>query len=341
MRRTLANFLALTIALVVALLMFDPGLAYARAGGGFSMGSRASRTFAAPPPTRTAPQVSPIQRSVTPPSAGQAGRPSTPSVYGQPGIGQPGFAQRNPFLTGLMGGLIGAGIGGMLFGHGFGGFGGGGMGFAGGLGLMLQFALLGGGAWLLYSMFRSRSNAPQPYAAGAYARDAYATPAYPIGGGALGAREPMPPSGNLRGGSPDEIGVTEADQNEFERLLGAVQQAWSKADIAALRRVVTPEMLSYFSEQLAVNASSGVTDTITDVTLEQADLAEAWREADVDYATVALRFSALDYTTADDGSVIKGSKTTRSQATETWTFMRQSGGTHGAGRWLLSAIQQS
>jgi predicted lipid-binding transport protein (Tim44 family) len=212
------------------------------------------------------------------------------------------------------------------------------MGFSGGLGMLLQAVLLGGAGWWLYSMFRGRGKVPQTFAPGAYTRDAYATPVSPAGVAALDSREAVPLSGGVQ--RRDEIGVTKTDLNEFERLLGAVQQGWSKSDIASLRRVATPEMLSYFSEQLAANASNGLTDTITDIKLDQADLAEAWCEAGVDYATVALRFSALDYTTAGDGKVTRGSTTTRSEATESWTFMRQSSGPHGAGRWLLAAIQQ-
>jgi len=335
MGRIPASLIMLAIALLLALLALEPSTAYARAGGGFSMGSRGSRTFVAPPPTRTAPQVSPIQRSVMPPSAAQSGSPVARPGLGQPGFAQSGlsgFAQRNPFLTGFLGGLFGAGIGSMLFGHGLGL---GGMGFAGGLGMLLQFALLGAAAWWLYSAFRGRGNNQPVYARAAYAREAYASPTYNVGSQTDAARDPTPSSGFQRR-SPDEIGLTETDLNEFERVLGAVQQAWSKGDIAALRRLVTPEMLAYFSEELALNASRGVTDTITDTKLEQADIAETWREHDVDYATVALRFSALDYTTAEDGRITKGSMTTRSEATETWTFMRQRGG----GRWLLAAIQQ-
>jgi predicted lipid-binding transport protein (Tim44 family) len=109
-----------------------------------------------------------------------------------------------------MGGLAGAGIGGMLFGDGFGGmWGGGGMGFAGGLGLLLQVALIGAAAWWLYSIFRNRGNAPQLYTPGAYARDAYAKPAYPIGGQARGVNDTVPTSGGFSGRSHDEIGVTE------------------------------------------------------------------------------------------------------------------------------------
>ena len=62
----------------------------------------------------------------------------------------------------------------------------------------------------------------------------------------------------------------------------------------ALRAKVTPEMLSYFSEQLAQNASRGLINRVTDVKLLQGDLAEAWREDNAEYATVAMRFALTD-----------------------------------------------
>jgi Tim44-like domain len=53
-------------------------------------------------------------------------------------------------------------------------------------------------------------------------------------------------------------------------------------------------MLSYFSEQLAGKASRGLINRITDVKLLQGDLAEAWREGDTDYVTVAMKFALKD-----------------------------------------------
>jgi len=50
-------------------------------------------------------------------------------------------------------------------------------------------------------------------------------------------------------------------------------------DLGALGKKVTPEMLSYFSEELADNQSRGVVNRISDVKLLQGDLAESWREA--------------------------------------------------------------
>ncbi len=76
-----------------------------------------------------------------------------------------------------------------------------------------------------------------------------------------------------------------------------------------------------------MNASKGMVDRISDVKLLQGDLAEAWREGDTDYATVAMRFSLNDETLDRDSGRV---------ATEIWTFMRVR-----SGHWLVSAIQQS
>ncbi len=116
----------------VAALVLAPAIADARLGGGSSMGSRGSMTYSAPPTTRTAPMTAaPMQRSLT---------PNSPSPgYGTPGYATPGYGQRSPFTSGLMGGLIGAGIGGLLFGGGFFGHG---LGFGGFLGFLLQIFLI-------------------------------------------------------------------------------------------------------------------------------------------------------------------------------------------------------
>jgi predicted lipid-binding transport protein (Tim44 family) len=93
-------------------------------------------------------------------------------------------------------------------------------------------------------------------------------------------------------------------------------------------------VVSYLSEDLAENASKGVVNKISDVKLLQGDLAEAWREGNTDYATVALRYSLNDQTVErDTGRVVKGGP---DEANEVWTFMRARGG-----HWLLSAIQQT
>ena len=130
------------------------------------------------------------------------------------------------------------------------------------------------------------------------------------------------------------VEVKPEDFDAFEKLLGEVQTAYGKEDLATLRARVTPEMLSYYSEELSRNASMGDINQISDVKLLQGDLAEAWREGDDEYATVAMRYSLNDRIVArDDGRLIEQLP---SEATELWTFRRARGG-----NWILSAIQQT
>jgi len=306
---------------VAVLIVMAPALADARAGGGTSAGSRGTRTYSATPSTPTAPQVRPVERSMTQPQP-QTPRPATAPAP----VAQPSFFGGHPFVSGLLGGLIGAGIGGLLFGHGF--FGPGfGFGFASLLGLLLQIAIVVLIVRLAIGFFRSRSAGQSNFA--------YAT---------ADDRQPQHASvhesaGQAAGRSTvrDEIGLTTADYDDFERLLVAIQKAWSEGDLAAFRRYLTPEMLSYFSEKLSANASSGLENRVEDVQFEAGDLAEAWNDGDLQYATVAMRWSARDYTVrTDTGVLMEGRTGDRIDATEVWTFVRAPGG-----RWLLSAIQQA
>src|SRR5262249_36625680 len=116
---------ALALALPTALVVSH---ADARAGGGFSSGSRGMRTWSAPPATNTAPSAArPFDRTMTPNSPSYAPRPSG-GLFGRPGL-----------LGGLAAGFLGAGLFGLLFGGGlFGGLGG----FSSLLGLVLQVVLI-------------------------------------------------------------------------------------------------------------------------------------------------------------------------------------------------------
>jgi predicted lipid-binding transport protein (Tim44 family) len=320
------------LAAIAAAIIIAPSLAEARAGAGSSSGSRGSHTDQAPPPTQTAPKAKPVERSTTPQQPAQKPSTGAPTQAApQPG----GFMARNPFLSGLMGGMLGAGLIGMLFG---GGFGGGLSGGAGFLGLLLQVLLIGGVAYLAFRLFRGWSAArAQP-----------AGPAYAYAGAAGTTEAPMarssvalPASGMAGGNAPSnasaELAITGDDYQAFEGLLTNVQAAYSKGDLATMRGLATPEMLGYFSEELSGNASRGVENKVEAVKLEQGDLSEAWSEAGLDYATVAMRFSMIDVTrTIADGKIVAGNEHVRTEATEIWTFLRSRGG-----KWILSAIQQS
>jgi predicted lipid-binding transport protein (Tim44 family) len=304
------------LAILTAIVFLVPYTADARVGGGGSTGSRGSNTGAAPAPTRTAPAAAPIQRSATPTT-----QPSTATAQAAPAAGG-GFMSRHPFMSGLMGGMLGAGLFGMMFGSGFGGG-------AGLFGLVFQLLLIGGIGYLAVRFFRSRmaSTGASPYA--------YAAAAPRL----MEPQMTRSSAAQLGGSAPaaGAMAITTEDYNAFESLLGGIQTAYSAGDLATLRTQVTPEMLGYFSEQLSGNASRGLENKVEAVKLEQGDLSEAWSEQGIDYATVAMRFSLVDYTRRlTDGTVVDGNPQARTEATEIWTFLRSKGGT-----WILSAIQQA
>jgi len=296
----------LLAAVAVLGLLLAPGLAQARAGMGSSFGSRGSMTYSAPPTTGTAPRsAQPFQRSLS---------PRSPS-YGNNGYGM-GYGNRSPFMSGLMGGLLGAGIGGLLFGHGFWG---GGMGFGGFIGLLLQILLL---VWVVRFLLRMVRGG---------------SPVFAGGPSMVRRTDPAPVPMRAGSGRPPSFAVGPDDYRAFEKTLYAIQTAWSERDLNALGALATPEMVSYFSEQLADQASRGARNEVRDVSLLQGDLAQAWSEGSRDYATVAMRFSMVDVTYDTAGRVIDGSLTEHVTATELWTFLRASRGGH----WILSAIQQA
>ena len=309
--------------LLVALIAFSLSAeAWAKAGRGGSMGSRGSRTFDRP-----------IERSVTPPPATTT-QPSTSPMYNpnavrpnapmpSPAMGQqPGFFQRNPMMGGLMGGLLGVGIGSMLFGNNSA------MAAASDaapmasmFGTLLQIALIGGLIWMGLRLFRRRAQAAGgvPADAPAYQREAMGS--VPMGNGDRVAKE---------------FEVSADDQSQFGRIIEGVQKAWSDGNPVALRQLATPEVAGWIAEDLARDQANGQRNVVEDVTLLKGDISETWRENGVDYATAIVTFSARDYMVRlDDNSVVEGDARNPVETTEAWTFTRGASGT-----WVLSAIEQ-
>ena len=311
--------LSLALAATLALMV---SVADARVGSG---GSRGDRTFNTPPATNTAPKpAAPLERSMT--------QPGTSKVAQGPNAAAPAAAPSRfggGFGGLLMGGLLGAGLFGLLSGSGlFGGLGG----FASFLGLLLQVALIAGIAYLVISYFRNRN---QPALARASSgsgngslRDTFNS--YRQGMGGVGGGTDASPA----------LAIDKADFDAFEKLLGDVQTAYAREDVDALGDMTTPEMLSYFAQDLADDKRKGTRCEISNVKLLQGDLSEAWQEPGTDYATVAMRFSMIDVTLdRNTGRVISGDRNVPEEATEIWTFRRD----HRtlAEGWKLSAVQQA
>jgi predicted lipid-binding transport protein (Tim44 family) len=304
-RPVMALFAILTALVLVA------SDADARAGRGTSVGSRGARSFTTTAPTPTAPTGgSSLNRTMAQP--GPTGVTS-PGLFG-------GYFNRPGLFGGLLGGFLGAGLLGLLFGHGlFGGMGG----LASVFGLLLQIILVVFVARLIWGWWQRRQM--PAYAGGPMMRGA--SPGYDGQGGYAG-------SGATPAGSSITIGPS--DYDTFERLLGEIEMAYGAEDLNALREHATPEMVSYLADELAQNASKGIVNRISDVKLLQGDLAEAWREGDTEYATVAMRYGLKDsYVERASGRVVDGDAEHPTEVTELWTFRRN----HGSA-WLLSAIQQ-
>lgn len=317
------RFIALLSSLLVALTLISVDFAEARRGGSF--GSRGTRTFQSAPPTRTAPnQAAPVERSMTP-AQNNAARQQQTVGQQRPGLFGSGFGGS------LMRGLVVGGLIGMLLGYGFGGM-------AGALGFLVQLLLLGVVASLVVGWLRSRRT---PAAAGGA----------PSGGNGFG-REPtyrdsdaqprraggfsIPSIGGSSAPASQDIKVEQSDLEAFERRLSEVQQAFSDEDHAALRRLSTPEMVSYFSEELAENAKRGLRNEVRDVRLVSADIAESWREGDTDYATAAFGYESVELMRDRATGEIAEGDDSLTETTELWTFVRPRGG-----EWKLSAIQQA
>src|SRR6516164_6473348 len=303
--KAVAIVLALALPTVIAVSSAD-----ARIGGGFSSGSRGSRSFSTPPSTSTAPgTASPFNRSFAQPSSPSYGPGAGGGFFNRPGGG---------LLRGLAGGFIGAGLFGLLFGGGlFSGLGG----FSSILGLLLQIGLIVLLARWAMSWWQRR-NMTEPAYAGA---GPTSSPNFRTGMGGLGF-----------GTASTPLQIQPADYEAFERLLGETQAAWSDEDMARLSRLATPEMVAFFERDMADNRARNQINKVSGTKLLQGDLSEAWREGDNDYASVAMRFSMVDrYVDRTSGRLISGGEQP-TEVTEVWTFVRPRGGD-----WMLSAIQQT
>jgi predicted lipid-binding transport protein (Tim44 family) len=236
-----------------------------------------------------------------------------------------GMRPGNAFAAGLLGGLLGAGVGGMLDGDGF---------FAamhggpGVLGVLLQLIIL----YLIAGWLYRRLTENLSPVGGLYGRVLYAGP-----GAASGARllQGVARPGLFGGGRTGRpISLSPADYQSFEEVLHCVQAAWSMQDVTALRSLGTPEMAAAFATQLNDQANRGRRNQISAVRLHDSTLSDAWAEGNRDFATVQLRYSMLDVTLDSVGRVLDGSATEHVTVTEIWTFLREK-----RARWVVANIQ--
>ena len=339
------NSSKLIAACIIASLIGLPTLSFAKArggGGGYSSGSRGGNSSmgfgSRGSRTHQENGAKPIEQSTT-------SRPSTtpppqttnsPTAQPTPAT-SPSWFQRNPLLAGIAGGLAGTWLGHMLFGatesnakttdteSGSGSAPASASGNS--FGLILLLMAIGAGA---FYFFRKSKQTPAPVFTGLSRSTA-----------TRGSLLDVSANRSTDDVDTETYTVTSEDKAAFQQLLTEIQTAWSAQDVAALRRHLTPEMLSYFSTALAEDSSRGIQNHVEDVVLLKGDVRESWAEDGTDYATVDLRWNARDYTVSttiprgEPGYLVEGSEDTVTESIEVWTFMRVQNG-----QWLLSAIQQ-
>lgn len=299
-------FVVLTLALLFVSYMDE--FAYARAGRGGSFGSRGSRTYSAP------------QR--------QTSTPTTPqrqvNQQQNPQYNQPMAPQGGGFMRSLAGGLVGGLIGGLLFsslGHAA-GFGSAGAGIG-----LLDILLIGFGIFMLVRFFR-RKKPEASYSYQSSGDSAYQAPAQ--------SYEPQaePVTASVRRFDPsfDE----KAFREEATDIFFKVQSAWKGRDMKTVESLLAPEILKVMRGQADEMKRDGRVNRLENIAVKDIFITEAWQEEGVEYITLKIDASVLDYVTDESGGVIEGSSTDPVKFSEYWTFVRSI----GSGRWRLSAIQQ-
>jgi predicted lipid-binding transport protein (Tim44 family) len=303
-------------------------LVEAKPGRGGGVGNRGARTDMTVPSTPTAPRTTTPQAA--PNTASQPARPAAPTAAQAAQAAKP--SMMSTMAKGFAAGLIGAGLFGLLTGSGlFGGL----SGVMGFLGLLLQVALIALAARLIWGFLRNRQQQTQLRTAGApdLARAGIGQQPAPSAPQPA-AYQPQP----VEPHRSDTVGIGPDDYTAFQGVLNDLMASYSNEDLAGLRRVTTPDVAAHFIRELHENQSKGVVNRLGEPTLLQGDLAEAWYEDNVAFATVAMRYALVDVMLErTSGKVIAGDPQQPAETTEIWTFRRD-----GAGRpWLLCGQQQA
>lgn len=325
-------FSAVLVMAFFTLTLVLESAAWARAGGGRSMGSRGSRSFSTP-------------SSPSPGSQPFNSGPGMTSPPLQPSAG--GTFSRSPFMQGLAGGLAGGFLGSLLFG-GMGHAAPGGVG-GGGLGL-LDMVILGFLLFFLWKFIKRRraTNAASAYSSRsdtAYAGGGYgtSTPAgFPNAAGAGGGYGEEPFDSVQRGFDQIRQFDPAFNANELKELVQdlffRVQAGWMNRSLDGILDLLTPEMARYFSEEFDRMKQSGRINRLENIAIRKVEPAEVWQEAGRDYVTVLFTANLLDYTVDEvTGQVVEGDRMNPVKFEEFWTFARDI----GSSNWQLSAIQQT
>jgi len=294
-------------------------MAYARAGGGRSSGSRgfsSGRSYQRSTPSQpTRPYQQPAQ-------------PGQPIPQAQ----QPSFGRS--LLYGIGGGLIGGMIGNMLFG-GAGYAGGAGWGIRGfGFGDVIIILLIIGIIYFVIKRLKARRQMEMASQGIGYTNYSYNQgPAYDMSPGqidnlSLGLRHiaEMDPSF-------DEAKFKEMAEDVFFKIQGA----WTRRDLSSVKHLLTPQMSNIFQDEIDKQIANKQINRLENIAVRQVEIVDAAQDQGEEYITVKFLANLLDYTVDEkDNRIISGSDRDPVKFLEYWTFYRKT----GSRQWLLSGITQ-
>ncbi|MBP8698049.1 MAG: Tim44 domain-containing protein [Syntrophorhabdaceae bacterium] len=336
MKKILNNKINVLTILTILFFLFFIGMesvAYARAGGGRSLGSRGFGSGGSRSYQRTAPTRPPTTAPTRPPTTAQQPSTQVPPIQ-QP---QPSFGRS--LLYGIGGGLMGGMIGSMLFGsRGYAGGGGYGGGF--GFGDFIILLVIAGIIYFIYKKYRARkAEEMQMNMSGVGYSSSYnyneSIPAQTYNEQTF---QNDPVSNGLRHIKEMDVSF---DENQFRELAEdtffKIQGGWTRRDMSNVKSLLTPQMLSTFQADIDNYISNKQINRLENIAMRQVDIVDAVQDQGEEYITVIFLASILDYTVSEtDNRVISGSQNDPVKFLEYWTFTRKTGNKN----WLLAGITQ-
>lgn len=108
-------------------------------------------------------------------------------------------------------------------------------------------------------------------------------------------------------------------------IFSELQLGWSNRDLRRIRPFVTDNLFQYFAYWIDVYFTSQARNVTENARILKTELADVMSDATYDAVTLRLFATGLDYTLAEDGRLLRGSRTRERAYSEYWTLIRGQG----------------
>jgi hypothetical protein len=107
-------------------------------------------------------------------------------------------------------------------------------------------------------------------------------------------------------------------------IFAELQAGWSSRDLSRSRPFVTDNLFQYFGYWIDAYVTQKARNVTENTRILNVELADVTADATYDAVTVRVFATGLDYTLADDGRLLRGSRSAERPYTEYWTLVRGS-----------------